>query len=268
MNRAQFAELLKNEQAHPIVLMRELTRFYGVEWMRWMMTVLRRTLEKDFDVAPAKINLDKAKAAATVAMQDTFWKKWEHFHFLCQALNNNRPDHQSHKEFSVGQMMVAVDIATTIRKELGKLSYEPTFSDEVARYVAAQAKNAGVWYLPDLLSFAAVHASGKRYRCRDCGNDSEVLYDDGLCDHCIERFDTSRLGSWEPNWELVAKRRGRNIEIYEKNPTARVKARLEKVVASPNITLQENQVDVCVAKLLVALQYVAHRRKQLEEQAT
>ncbi len=201
-----------------------------------------------------------------MATRENFWDDWEHFHFLVQALNNNIPDSQTHKELTVGQMMVAVDIAMNIRFELGNLSYIPSFSEEVARYVAAQALNEGVWYLPEMLSFANKYSAGRRYHCKDCGNDSEILFDDGLCDHCVDRFDTTRLGAWEPDPEMVRRGWGRNVELYEKNPTDKVKSRLEKALAS-DVTLQENQTDVCVAKLVVALQYVGYRRKQLEAQA-
>lgn len=267
MNRKQFGELLKDEQAHPIALMRGLIRTYGLDWMTWSPKVLRRTLEQDFDVAPARITIHKAKAAAAVAVRDNFWEDWEHFHFLTQALNNNVPDHGVHKELTVAQMMNAVDISKMIRKELGELSVVPEFNEEVAKYVASHALNQGVWHLPGPLEFADKHSAGRRYRCHDCGNDSEVLFDDGLCDHCVERFDTSSLGSWKPNPELVAKGFGKNIEYYEKNPTDKVKARLDQVAQRSNVTLQETQTDVCVAKLLVALQYVGLRRRQLKEQA-
>ena len=268
MNRKQFGELLKDEQAHPIALMRGLVRLYGIDWMQWLPSVVRRVLDRDLDVSMANINVHKIMAAAAVGTRVNFWESWEHFHFLVQALNNNVPEHRVHQTLTVAQMMVAVDIAMQIRRELGKLSYVPEFEDEVAKYVAAQAKENGIWYLPPPLDFAARFAAGRRYECLDCGNDSEIHFDDGLCDVCVERFDTSHLGSWKPNPELVAKGWGRNIRIYEKNPTAKVKARLEQVLSNPHITLQETSTDVCVARLLVALQYVGYRRKQLAEQSS
>jgi len=266
MEAGRFPSLLQDEQAHPIALLREMVKRYGVEWMEWMPSVVRQTLSQTFGVAPARVSIHKLLGAAAVATRDEFWESWPVFHFLCQALNNNIPDSLTHQELTVGQMMVAVDMATQIRTELGKISNVPEFSEEVARYIAAQALARGVWYLPTPLEFAAPFAAGRRYRCRSCGNDGEVLFDDGVCDVCTERFDTESLGDWRPKPELLAKW-GRNLEFYEKNPTDKVKARLEQVLKNPSIVLGENQTDVCVARLIVALQYVAHRRGQLAGQA-
>ena len=266
MDRQTFVALLQNEQAHPIALMRGLIRHYGVDWMGWFPTVLRRTLEKDFgQVVP--IGLPKMLGTAAVARHPSFWEHWEYFHFLVPALNNVVPDMQTHKSLTVGQMMVAVDIANTIRGELGDLSYVPQFSEEVSRYVAAQAAEAGIWHLPAPLEFAARYAEGRRYRCHDCGNDAEIIFSDGLCDSCVDRFNTTRLGGWDADPELVAAGRGRNVTLYARNPVGQVQARLAAITTGRQITLQQSQTDVCVAKLVVALQYVEFRRKQLREQA-
>jgi hypothetical protein len=79
---------------------------------------------------------------------------------------------------------------------------------------------------------------------------------------CIDRFDTDTLGGWKPNEQLLKRGWGKNIEIFEKNPTEKVKARLEKMLASPNTILQENRTDICTAKLLVALRYLKTRRQE------
>ena len=267
MTDAEFTQLLTDEQAHPIALMREMIRRYDLDWMGWMISVTRRTLKVDLGVDIARVNLQKVMAAAAVATRDEFWDDWEHFHFLAQALNNNIPDAQIHKELTLGQLMTAVDIARAIRKELGSLSFQPKFNEEVSRYVAAQALNDGVWYLPEPLAFAQRYAAGKRYRCRDCGNDAEVVFEDGLCDHCVDRYDTSSLSTWEPDPELLAKGWGKNIEVYERNPTAKVAKRYAQVLmSSRGPVLQENETDICVARLLVAQEYMGERRRQLEEQ--
>ncbi len=262
------ALLLVDEQAHPLALLRLLVGKYGKEFLSapWSMSVVRKSVEADFEVELPEINLHKILAAVAVATQDSFWEHWEHFHFLVQVLSNNVPDPATHHELSVAQMMVAVDIASTIRAELATLSHQPAFSEELGRYVAAQALQAGVWYLPPPLAFAEHHAAGKSYKCRDCGNVSEIVFDDGFCDICTDRFNLSSMAGWTPDLKLVGKGWGKNIEIFEKNPTRGVRERFAAALQK-RITLQENRDDICAAKLLVAVHFVEKRRNQLKVQA-
>lgn len=265
-------KLLTDHTSPPVELVRALTARYGVEWFSWPYSVIRRTLEKELHGAavhatePTETDVSaiperamhRVCALAAVTLQDAFWEHWEHFHFLAQALNGDVADFRSHRPLTIGQMMLAVYTAEQVRKDLGTLSHVPAFSEEVARYVAAQALAQSVWYLPPPLDFAEKYVAGRRYRCKDCGNDSEVLFDDGLCDVCVHRFDTSALGAWEPDPALVAKGWGKHIELYERNPSESVAKRLRDVAQHPDRTLQENAVDICVARLLAATQYARY----------
>jgi len=257
--------LLKDEQAHPITLLKYLLGKYGPEALEWHPNVLRTTLERDSGSSVAKINLAKMMAAGAVANRDRFWKDWEVFHFICQALNNNRPVSGQLQQHTVGQMMVAVDIANQIRKELGHLSEVPQFSEEVAKYIAVHALDQSIWYLPEPLDFANKYSSGSEQRCRDCGNEEE-RQEDGLCSFCVDRYNTDSLERWTPDPKLVARGFGKNVELFEKHPVGRVEKRLREALASPNKILRENQVDICVSRLLVALEYLGLRRSQLRDQ--
>jgi len=259
--------LFTDETAHPLVLMRVLTRQYGVDWMRWRVPVLRQTVSRDFGVDMARVNVAKSMGAAAVATRDDFWNKWEIFHFLCQALNGHIPHAGELQEHSIGEMMVAVDIASAIRNELGELAPEPAYSEEVARYIAAQAKAQDVWVLPSVLTFAHKYSSGKSYRCLDCGHVDEEEGEEH-CEACLDVYNTESLRSWEPCPDLEGRERGTNIELFEKNPSAAVTARLHEVVLDPSIELEVNQTDICVSRLLSAMSYVAHHRKQLDQGLT
>ena len=261
------SNLFTDEQTHPIILMRTLTKKYGPDWTTWGPVVPRESIQANFNVTISRLNLNKALAAGVVATQDSFWTEWESFLFLVQALNNNIPISGELLELTVGQMMVAVDIANQIRRELKNLSYVPEFSEDVARFIAAQAKNQGVWYLPPPLDFAAKYAAGIKYRCRSCGNTDELLFHDGVCDSCSDRFmegGVSQLTSWRPNPAYV--KDAKNIEVFEQNPTDKVKARLDQILGGKDVTLQENQVDACVARLLVAQEYLTRRQEQYKAQ--
>jgi len=247
--------LLGDRTTSPLALMRGLTARFGLDWLTWEPDALQMTLERELGVQVLPAVMSLALAGAAVAQHDMFWQNWEHFHFLTQALNGQVPDFKNHQELSVGQMMRAVRVAEQIREDLGGLSSQVPFSEEVARYVATQALQAGVWYLPPPLDFATRHASGLRYRCKDCGTVSEVLVDDGMCDVCVDRFNTSRLGAWRPDPERLAKGWGSNIEYFEANPTAPVAKRLKELTEHPGRTLQETQTDICVSRLLAAIEY-------------
>lgn len=256
---------LSDEKVHPFVLFAALTKVYQHEWMSWEPVVLRQTLEKDFRTSVAKVNLSKALATAMLATKDSFWESWEVFSFLTQALNGIPPVADQLQEHTVGEMMVAVDIANAIRGSLSAVVPHPVFTEQVARFVAAQSLHDGVWYLPTPLDFATSFAEGKSYRCRDCGNVSEIMFDDGLCDSCVDRFDTDMdLKNWHPDPELLAKGRGKNLEFFYKNPFEKVKARYEEALRNPGIKLQENQTDTCVSRLLMARAYMLAVRSRME----
>lgn len=238
---------------HPVVLLSVLTQRYGAEWMEWEPSVLRMTLERDEGSNPSRAVLNKALAAAALATRDEFWHHHEHFHFLVQAINGVSPVVGEMQEHTLAEMMIAAWIARHIREELKSLSHMPEYSEDVSRYVAGHAKNNGVWYLKDTpLEFAHSFAVGKWYHCKDCNHDREVLFPDGLCDFCVDRWNPEHLGSWNANSTLVRQGKGKNIEFYFKNPGEPVMKRLQELEARPGVGLGENQVDICVDRYLSA----------------
>lgn len=254
--------LLSDDSTSPVVLFFYCTKKYGYEWMKWAPEVLKRTLEMDHPgVVLSKKVLNRSLASAVIATTDSFFEDWEPFHFLTQALVLGTPTADTMQEHSVGEMMAAVDDAIYIRDHIGKLVARPSFSDTVARYVAAQALNQGVWYLPAPLDFASDHAGMKRYRCRDCAHEGEIFTNDGLCDVCTERFDTDSLREFKPSTNTAVRGIGRNTQIFFKNPQDGVKVRL-RALQQNSASFNGTQDDVCAARLLEALDYMNHRRVQ------
>lgn len=247
--------LLTEEETHPIALLTWLTQKYGAEWMAWPPTVLRTSLERDGE-SISRVNLYKALSAGAVATRDEFWQYWETFHYLVQGLNGYVPTADAVQEQSVGQMMVACELAHKIRTMLKELSHQPEYSEEVCRYIVVQAQQGGIWYLPAPLDFAEKYMEGRSYRCRDCGNEAEIVFDDGHCDLCVNRYETEHLGSWDADTARTALNQGKNIEYFSRNPSEQVKKRLAEVLARPETKLEENSVDICVARLVAALDYL------------
>ena len=255
-------KLLTDDTTQSVVLFFYCTKKYGHEWMRWAPEVLKRTLELDHPgVAMSKKNLNKILATGVIATTNSFFEDWEPFHFLTQALVLGTASAETMQEHSVGEMMAAVDDAIYLRDHLAKLVARPSFSDTVGRYVAAQALNQNIWYLPAPLDFANDHAGMRRYKCRDCGHEGELSYGDALCDVCTERFDTDALREFKPNPALVAKGQGRNTQIFYKNPQEGVRARIAVLQKEPKL-FAGTQDDVCAAKVLEAIDYLNYRRVQ------
>lgn len=259
-------KLYADEKAHPVALFFALSKAYGHAWLDWLPHTLKETVAQDTGVRLTTLNTGKALAAAALATNNSFWTQWDVFHFLTQALNGQPPTAHELQEHSVGQMMAAADDAAYLRAHLEKVIPVPAFTETVARYVAAQALGQNIWWLPAPLGFASPYASGKSYRCHDCDNEAEVLYTDGLCDSCVDRFDTSSLRPWTPDPALAG--RGKNIEYFEQRPSKDVAARFEQLAKDPSLPLAETQTDVCAGRLAYAHQYMLARRvlrdRQLE----
>ena len=253
--------LFKDEQAHPLVLLRQYLRMFGRDSLEWAPAVIKTSVEDKTGTTIAKVNLLKLMAAISVANHDSFWKDWETFHLVSQALNNNIPSPGVVQDQTVGQLMVAVDMATQVREDLGAITAVPTFSEEVARYIAAQVLESCIWYLPEPLDFANKYAAGEMQKCRVCGNVEERQVD-RLCSFCTDRYETDSLLKFEPSENLVERGQGKEVDLFDKYPADKVQARLADVL-SKNIVLRETQVDICVAKLLTGVEYMKHRRNQL-----
>ena len=257
----------RSEQAHPIALFRDILKRYGPQCLDWELPVFKKTLENDLKSSVASINLHKIMAAISVADTDRFWNDWEVFHFISQCLNNNVPVASHIQDFSVGELMVAVDIANTIRKELGKASYIPEFSEEIAKFIAAQSLEAGVWFLPAPLEFAQAYAAKRTCICKDCGNHQDyIVKDDKICYVCSEKYDTESLKNFKANRSKLLKGKGTNTTIVEKNPIKGVASILDKYLMGRITEFDVTPDSICAAKLVVGLEYLTMRRSQLSEQ--
>jgi hypothetical protein len=257
--------LFRDEQAHPVILLRTCLSLFGVEVMEWEPTIIKRSIEDRSGSSIARVNLLKILAALTVANRDNFWGEWETFHFISQALNNNSPSASVVQNQSVGQLMVAVDIANSIRDELGALSGRPQFSEDVKRYIAAQLAEEGIWFVPEPLTFVNPLISGVTQICGECGNEEEPQLD-GLCSYCTNRYSADSLLKLEPDEELQKRYDGSRVRVVEKFKTLPVQTRLMDYLTKPDTVLQETQADICTAKIITGLEYMMHRRAQLVQQ--
>ena len=253
--------LLRVPCPHPLSVVRAVLALTGDPmWLSWAPRPLRVTLESLAGAPLPDATWNIVMATQTVISRDDFWRRWEHFHAICESLNGRPPamDHLQHP--TVGEMMVAVDGAMLARMEMH--IGVPTYSEEVARYVAAQALHQDVWVLPEPLHFAAPYATKRYYHCNDCGYEAEAFHHDGLCDVCTDRLEGHHLANWDPNAALVEKGRGRNIVWHEKNPGSAVWLEMEKLANQPKYELPETRAGIGAARVLLALNFLQLRREQ------
>ena len=256
---------MKDETIHTLSILKTLITKYGYECLGWDPVVIQKSLYEDFQAS--KINVYKALASVTVIQSDKFWSDWHTFHFIAQAFNNLNPSSSTIQEMSVSQLMVAVDTANMVRRELGDLSYVPVFKEEVCKFIAAQAMNQGVWFLPAPLDFASPYASKTVIVCNDCHNEEYFLdEDDEICGNCTGKYDLTSLASNNHNEERLKQGFGTNTEVVSKHSTLGVQHALQKLLSSGPTPLDENNPDhVCAAKLYTAVQYLLKRRREAKD---
>lgn len=259
-------DAFKDEQTHPLVLLRKYLSMFGLDALEWEPEVIKRSVEDETGSSIARVNFIKLMSAISVANHDAFWKDWQSFHFLCQGLNNLIPSAAVMHSHSVGQMMTAVDIANTIREDLGSITNTPSFTESVARYVAAQALEEGVWYLPEPLEFANKYCAGFMQKCERCENIEEEQ-EDGLCSYCTDRYNCDGLQKLDPCRDLKKVFDSTKVKPFTLYPYAGVSRRLTEALTKKDVVLGETQDDICASKLLTGLEYMSYRRSQLRKQS-
>ena len=219
---------MKNESLHTIPIIKLLIEKYGYECLDWEPVVVQKTLYEDFQAS--KINVYKALTGIALIQNDRFWSDWQTFHFLAQSLNNITPSAATIQELSISQLMVAVDTANKLRESLGDFSYTPVYSEEVTKFIASQAMNQGVWFLPAPLDFVSPYVSKTMLVCKDCGNEEFFMdEDDEICPVCTAKYDATSLSSFSHNEDRVKLGFGTNTKVVSKHSTLGVQKVLQSL---------------------------------------
>jgi len=160
-------------------------------------------------------------------------------------------------------LFAGVDIANGIRQE--------KFSDEVKRYCAAVILHENVTYAPPPLDFCQEYISQPVYRCRDCDRTGSALPPfDGHCPSCTQKFEQDKALSLKPDPDMKDKTRGDNIEYTLTYDPAATKARFGELDRMPadqvSDAIKETTADIESARLIVAVDFMRYRAKQLKDQ--
>lgn len=245
--------------AHPVALTFALMEKFGLQWIVWEETTLRREILETFKATSiSENNWNKIRAVRVINSNSACWHEWHVFEKIIQALNNNVPRFDIAQRCTVAQLMAGVDILNAIDKR--------TFGDDIEKYVAASAVEEGLTYLPEPLDFAQGALSWPMYECLDCGNVDTYDMDDDRCDFCVGRFQGEHPldGKPQPNVHPEA---GRKIKKFLKRDPGPAKDRFMDFKANRSLEMSDEvPEDVQAVKLMVAYEYMLLRRKQLVEQ--
>lgn len=249
-----------HQDTHPVVIDFALLKTFGPVWFTWETPTIYQEIQKKFSSQISEHARAKIQAIKTVHVTDSVWTSWQVLEKVLQALNGNIPKWDVMQAPSLDQLYAGIDILEGLRHEV--------FDDEVKAYIAAAVLNEDVFFVPPPLDFVQVEVAHPRYVCQDCGNEESALFHDGLCTACTQKMDPEQGLSLTPSPELVAQGKGKNLKlVLQFNPDP-IQERWAQVsgLATEKVELEENQVDVQVAKLLLARDYMNIRRRQLAEQ--
>lgn len=252
--------LFFHHDAHPVVLDFALLKTFGPEWYSWEPETIWASIKETFKTEISELTRAKVQTIKTIHVSDLTWSSWIVFEKVIQGLNNNVPRFDIMQAPTMEQLYVGIDILDDLRKE----DFEP----EVKLYIAAAALNEDVCFVPPPLDFVQVEVTQPKYECLDCGNKDSALFHDGICDTCSLKFHPENMLDFQPHPDVAEKRPGRNLKLLLTYNPDEVQKRWAQVSTKSiaDAGLEMNDVDVQVAKLLIARDYMNLRRRQLAEQ--
>jgi hypothetical protein len=256
--------LFSHPDTHPVVLDMVLFKKFGISWFEWLSDTLFHEIEREFNTHIAEVNRLKIMAANTLHTIDAYWDRWEIFEKVIAGINGTIPQIEVMQPPSLPSLLAGVDIVDSIRQE--------QFSDEVKRYCAAVFLNEHTTYAPPPLDFCQEYISQPVYRCLDCGRSGSALPPfDGHCPTCTQKFEQDKAFSLKPDPDMKDKTKGDNVEYtltYDPKPIRERFEEFDKMPVSelPSKIDESSPTDVEAARLIVAVDFVRYRARQLKEQ--
>lgn len=131
---------------HPILLMRDLTRLYGQEWLSWEPETIWSEVAEDERLSTPipRENRDKVMAVRTAIKSDFPWKRFEVFENVAHAFTGMVPRFDVMQPLEPYQAAFAIDV-------LHKIHPGIDLDDDVLGYLAALLLEDGIsWGPPEL----------------------------------------------------------------------------------------------------------------------
>jgi hypothetical protein len=253
---------LTHHDTHPVVLDFALLRAFQLQWLGWEPETLWPEIQRHFESQISELTRAKIQTLRSIHLSNGPWEHWQVFEKIIQGLNNNIPNFEMMQAPGLEQLYAGIDMLDHLR--------QVDFAQEVKLYMAAAVLHEEVCYVPSPLDFIQVEVSQPYYHCKDCGNEESALFTDATCDVCTKKFSEEQGFSMRPMQSLVRQGKGRNLDLLLKFDPDSVAEKWDLVKRLPaeEVELEENQVDIQIAKLLLARDYMNVRRRQLAEQLT
>lgn len=131
---------------HPLAADALLIKTFGADFFVWEPETIWHEIYTRFGTLISHHNRNKVQALRTIHNTDRPWKEWVVFEKVIMALTNNIPVFPIMQKPTLSQLFAGCDMIKTLRDE--------KYSDEVAKYVSAVAKDDGVIYCPPPIDFA------------------------------------------------------------------------------------------------------------------
>jgi hypothetical protein len=254
--------IFTHHDAHPIVLDFALLKTFGLSWLGWEAETIWAEIQRLFKTQISELARAKIQTVKTLHISNGPWEQWQVFEKIIQGLNNNIPRWEYMQAPNLDQLYAGVDIMESIRVV--------DFSDEVKGYMAASILHEDVTFCPHPLDLVQVEVAQPYYLCKDCGNQDDALFHDGICDTCSRKFDQGNGLGFLPDPEMLLAGRGKNTTLmlkFDPDPVQRLWDTVkDKKTVEVADSLDDTPEGVQVAKLLLARDYANIRRKQLADQ--
>lgn len=223
-------------------------------WLLWDAEVIAKEcdLKQDFN---------KVMAMKTLYTTDAPWDNWELFLVIVQALNGlpTNPEILYLTDHPLPYLYNAIDIMNMTR--------EQEFSEEIARFCAAIFLHENVHYAPDQLSFAQIYISQPKYECKKCGKIGSALPPfNFVCEDCGDIYNLEKKQKPFNFKPLEISNETTDIQLFVDYDSQEIRKRYEELKNAHEVTLQENEVDVQVGKLLLAHDFVKNQNEGLEKE--
>jgi hypothetical protein len=134
-----------DDDSHPILMYRDLTRMYGKDWLNWEAETLWQAIEEDDGIASLPRSAKDKAASLRVAVKTDFpWTELEVFENVAHAFSGREARFDLMQQLEPFEVAFALDV-------LVDLHPGHDIGGRVESYIAATLFDAGLSYAPPVL---------------------------------------------------------------------------------------------------------------------